>query len=47
MSDIPEQDTCTCGHVADEHTSGHEECTVDGCRCVHFELADEETTHED
>lgn len=26
---------CMCGHVRDEHD--HNECTVDGCFCVHFE----------
>lgn len=37
-------DVCVCGHVADEHEqrrSGPVECTVEGCGCVQFELADE------
>ncbi len=36
-------ETCTCGHVADEHEGGYEFCLVveNGitCPCVHFEEA--------
>lgn len=27
---------CCCGHVWDEHEGG-KECTVEGCKCIHFE----------
>lgn len=30
-------DTCVCGHVADEHEDGHRDCCVEGCLCVMVE----------
>jgi hypothetical protein len=32
---------CECGHVWDEHEKGVA-CTVEDCKCVHFERADDE-----
>lgn len=31
-------DECGCGHIYDEHSIGGEECAVDGCECLAFEL---------
>jgi hypothetical protein len=36
MSD-PENPTCSCGHVFDEHDDRGQVCTVPDCRCVYFE----------
>ncbi len=33
---MDDTDLCYCGHVRDEHERGGE-CTVEECKCVHFE----------
>jgi hypothetical protein len=34
-----EPNTCTCGHVLDEHETGFiAPCTIEGCPCRDFEL---------
>ncbi len=35
-----DDETCTCGHVYDEHDRGVE-CEVEGCDCWQFEADDE------
>lgn len=29
-------DNCVCDHVLDEHDED-QQCTIDGCDCIHFE----------
>lgn len=39
--DLPEQEECMCGHIADEHEDGQAACTVESCKCIYFEKKEE------
>jgi hypothetical protein len=36
-ADLPELETCYCGHTRGEHEDHLNDCMIEGCDCVMFE----------
>lgn len=48
---MTDESVCYCGHVADEHEPNAHgqpvQCTVEDCRCVQFELNEDEDSDDE